>query len=85
MINFSDNMPTILLINGYRFYFYAGDWNEPAHVHVEKGEGVAKIWLEPSLSPKYFEGFKAKEKKEILKLATENYELLKTKWYEFFR
>ena len=53
-------MPTVLLINGYRFYFYAGDRNEPAHIHVEKGDGVAKIWLEPSLLPQYFEGFKVK-------------------------
>jgi len=78
-------MPTILLINGYRFYFYAGDGNEPAHVHVEKGDGVAKIWLEPSLLPQYFEGFKAKEQRDILKIATENYKLLKMKWYEFFQ
>ncbi|MEM7108864.1 MAG: DUF4160 domain-containing protein [Bacteroidota bacterium] len=38
-------MPTILLINGFRFYFYAGDRNEPAHVHVERGDGIGKIWL----------------------------------------
>jgi hypothetical protein len=36
-------MPTILLINGYRFFFYAGDGNEPPHVHVERGDGIAKI------------------------------------------
>lgn len=78
------NMPTILFIKGYRFYFYAGDGNEPAHVHVEKGDGVAKIWLKPELKHQYFDGFKAREKKEIMKLATENYKLLKSKWDEFF-
>lgn len=77
-------MPTILFINGFRFYFYAGDRNEPAHVHVEKGDGIAKLWLEPLLKPQYFEGFKEREKKEIIKLAEENYNLLKMKWYEFF-
>ena len=78
-------MPTVLFVNGYRFYFYAGDRNEPPHVHVEKADGLAKIWLEPGLKPQYFEGFKEQEKKEILKLTEENLELLKSKWYEFFR
>jgi hypothetical protein len=32
----------------------------------------------------YFDGFKVQEKKEIMKLAAENYELLKSKWDEFF-
>jgi Domain of unknown function (DUF4160) len=30
-------MPTILRINGYRFFFYSNENDEPAHVHVEKG------------------------------------------------
>jgi len=77
-------MPTVLYVNGFRFYFYAGDENEPAHVHVEKGGGTAKIWLEPELSAKYFYSFKPKERKEIIKLVEQNYELLKTKWYDYF-
>lgn len=42
-------MPTVLFINGYRFFFYAGDGNEPTHIQVEKGDGTAKVWLEPKL------------------------------------
>ena len=77
-------MPTVLNIKGYRFYFYAGDENEPAHVHVEKGEGTAKIWLEPTLEAKYFYYFKKKEIKDIMTIVEDNYELLKSKWYEYF-
>jgi hypothetical protein len=44
-----NNLPTILIINGFRFFFYSSDRYEPAHVHVEKGEGIGKIWLEPNL------------------------------------
>ena len=73
-------MPTVLYVKGYRFYFYAGDENEPAHVHVEKGDGNAKIWLEPVLDAKYFHSFKNQEKKDIMKIVEENYELLKSKW-----
>lgn len=56
-------MPTELLYNGYRFYFYAGDKSEPVHVHVERADGYAKIWLEPKIEMKYAHGFELQEKK----------------------
>lgn len=40
-------MPTVLRKNGYRFYLFASDRNEPCHIHVAKGDGVGKVWLEP--------------------------------------
>ena len=39
-------MPTILMILGWRFYFYANERNEPIHVHCKKGEAEAKYWLD---------------------------------------
>ena len=41
-------MPTILVIFGLRFYFYA-DKHLPIHVHLENGDGLAKIELEPEI------------------------------------
>ncbi len=43
-------MPTVLLINGFRFFFYSNENNEPVHVHVTKGNADGKIWLEPVLN-----------------------------------
>ena len=42
-------MPTILRIDGYRFFFYSseGDPREPPHVHVTSNDKVAKFWLNP--------------------------------------
>jgi hypothetical protein len=40
-------MPTVLRIEGFRLYFYSHEPNEPAHVHVDRGEASAKVWLEP--------------------------------------
>ncbi|MFZ2655985.1 MAG: DUF4160 domain-containing protein [Victivallales bacterium] len=31
-------MPTILMIMGWRLYFYANEGNEPIHIHCVKGE-----------------------------------------------
>lgn len=39
-------MPTILMIPGWRFFFYANERNEPIHIHCRKGDAEAKYWLE---------------------------------------
>ncbi|MDE3067069.1 MAG: DUF4160 domain-containing protein [Verrucomicrobiota bacterium] len=40
-------MPTVLQIGPYRFFFHAGNRNEPAHVHVERDQCKAKFRLDP--------------------------------------
>ena len=43
-------MPTVLRTGPYRFFFYAGDQDEPPHIHVERVERedkIAKFWLDP--------------------------------------
>lgn len=37
--------PRAILINGFDFFFYSME-EERKHIHVEKGENVAKIWLD---------------------------------------
>ncbi len=38
-------MPTILRIQGFRFYFFSLDSGEPPHIHVAHGDKLAKYWL----------------------------------------
>jgi hypothetical protein len=40
-------MPTVLRWNGYRFYFFSNERNEPPHMHIDKGGRSAKFWLSP--------------------------------------
>ncbi|MEM9120407.1 MAG: DUF4160 domain-containing protein [Cyanobacteria bacterium P01_F01_bin.56] len=40
-------MPTFLRVAPYWFFCYAGDRDEPPHVHVERDNGLAKFWLHP--------------------------------------
>ena len=40
-------MATVLGYVPYRFFFYAGDRDEPQHIHVERDDDVAKFWLNP--------------------------------------
>lgn len=39
-------MPTLLVIDGFRFFF-SNERQEPPHVHVEKGDSEVKLWPQP--------------------------------------
>ncbi len=36
-------VPTILRVNGFRVYFFSHEPNEPAHVHIDRGDATAKF------------------------------------------
>jgi len=76
-------MPTILSVGPYRFFFYSGDRGEPAHVHIERDEKVAKFWLDP-LRLQESGGFSPMEVNRIQKLTEHNLELLLRSWNEYF-
>jgi len=78
-------MPTVLEIEGYKFYFYSKEGNEPPHVHVKKGGGEAKFWLEPQFKLDHYFGFKEQELKKAVKLAYENKVEFINKWNEYFK
>lgn len=40
-------MPKVLDVEGFRFFFFSDERQEPPHLHVEKGNGAAKLWLQP--------------------------------------
>lgn len=39
-------MPTVLLILGWRFFFYSNERDEPIHIHCTKADAEAKYWLD---------------------------------------
>ncbi len=77
-------MPTVLRVAGYRFFFFSNERQEPAHIHVERGECHAKIWLDPvRLAGSH--GFRSAELTEVRELVVEHRELFQERWDEFFR
>jgi hypothetical protein len=76
-------MPTILRIDGYRFYFYSHEPNEPPHVHVDKAEATAKVWLEEVRIAKS-RGFRSKERSAILALVEVHRAMMLEAWHEYF-
>ena len=77
-------MPTVLFQNGFRFFFYSNENNEPAHIHVRKGSGEGKIWLEPIVQTAWMDGFTNQEEKTLWQIVADNEQLFKNKWYEYF-
>lgn len=77
-------MPTVLKIGPYRFFFYAGDRVEPAHIHVERNDKNAKFWLNPVMLHSS-EGFSRIEIGRILKIINKHQLKLLEAWNEYFR
>ncbi len=76
-------MPTVLRSGPYRFYFYAGDGSEPAHIHVERDACEAKFWLEPVRIERSY-GFRSTDIQRIQELVEDNQVALREAWDEFF-
>ncbi len=77
------NMPTVLRIGPYRFFFVSLNFNEPPHVHVRREKMVAKFWLDPVVL-QVTGGFNRSELNKIANLVSENQEFLLEQWYDFF-
>jgi len=75
-------VPTILRKNGFRFFFYSREPDEPAHVHVVGRGGAAKVWLgDLRFSRSY--GLKPRDQRDILEIAFENKELFLNEWRKY--
>lgn len=76
-------MPTLLRVDGFRFFFFSNENNEPPHIHVEHGDYIAKFWLNPvKLADSY--GFHSNKIAKITMIVLRNRTLFLEKWHEFF-
>ena len=76
-------MPTVYREGPYRFFFYAGDRDEPPHVHVDRDEKLAKFWLDPVRLCSSGR-FKRSELAEIAKIVAARRMSLLEAWNEYF-
>jgi hypothetical protein len=76
-------MPTVLLINGWRFYFYANESNEPIHIHCKKAEKECKYWLDAenfSLTESFTYNMNNRDKRDVKRLIFEHFEYIEEQW-----
>ncbi len=76
-------MPTVLRVGPFRFFFFAGDRDEPPHIHVERDDCEAKFWLDP-VRLERSHGLRRKDINRARKLIEEHGEQLLEIWNEFF-
>ena len=75
-------MPTIFILFGFRFLFYAND-HEPIHVHVVKGDIHAKFSIFPVRLVEN-NGLKPSDIKIVESVIKENTEVIAEHWNKFF-
>jgi len=76
--------PTVLRSGPYRFFFFASDRNEPAHVHVARERRTAKFWLS-SVRVAYNYGFAPNELTRIQGLVQEYEADILKAWHDYFK
>jgi hypothetical protein len=77
-------VPTVLRLGPYRFFFYAGDWNEPPHIHIERDDDIAKFWLKP-VRLQSSGGFSRAEIARLTALVAEHQNELLEAWNAYFK
>jgi len=76
-------MPTILKFGPFRFFFYSNENTEPAHIHIQRDNMLAKFWLKP-VALASSTRFTPKELRKIELLVIKNKEIFLEAWNEHF-
>jgi hypothetical protein len=74
-------MPVFLRIAGFRIFIFSEEGKEPPHVHVTKGDGSAKLWLNP-VRLVSSEAFKKQELRQIIRIVEGHEKELIKAWNE---
>ncbi|WP_198245938.1 DUF4160 domain-containing protein [methane-oxidizing endosymbiont of Gigantopelta aegis] len=73
----------MLRIGPYRFFFYSNENGEPAHIHIQRDNMLAKFWLQP-VTLASSTRFSARELKKLEGLVHDNRKILLEAWNEYF-
>ena len=80
-------MPTVLMIRGWRIFFYSDEGTEPIHIHAEKGGAEAKIWLNEEsfeIEAAFEYGLNPALRRELRKIVFEHFDELVEAWRTHF-
>ena len=79
-------MPKIFEWKGYRFFFFSneGDPLENIHVHVRKGENIAKLWVMPEVYLASSWGMSPQELNMFENVVIAHKDQIMENWNEYF-
>ena len=74
-------MPTLLNLNGFKFFFYANE-HDPMHIHVSRGDEFAKIELATFKVTR--STLKPKDLKQALEITEAHQQSFMEAWHDYF-
>jgi len=80
-------MPTILLLQGWRLFFYSDERNEPRHVHARKAECECKFWLNPQvyeIDEAWSYNLTPRLRREVRKIIFNHFDVIAEEWTRHF-
>ena len=80
-------MPTVLLVRGWRVFFYADEGNEPIHVHAKKGDAECKLWLDTELldvEEAWAYAMTPRLRREIRQIVFDHFDVIVEEWNNRF-
>ncbi len=76
-------MPTVPRVGPYRFFFYSNEGTEPAHIHVQREQALAKFWLVPTSLARSTR-FGAGELRRLERIVIDHHTTLIGAWNDYF-
>ncbi len=79
-------MPTVLVLFGWRLFFYANEGNEPIHIHCKSGDKECKFWIDIEnfdIQEAFALNLSPRDKRQIRKIIFEHFEYIVDQWQEF--
>jgi len=79
-------MPTILVLFGWRLFFYANEGNEPMHVHCRKGDMECKFWIIDDsfdIVEAFAYSMSPKDKREVRQIVFQHFDYIVDEWRKF--
>ena len=79
-------MPTVLMMLGWRFSFYANEGDEPPHIHCRKGDADAKYWLVAEtfeIVEAYAYNLTVADRRAVRKIIFEHFDYILEQWNSF--
>lgn len=80
-------MPTILLVQGWRVFFYLNEGNEPMHVHARKAETECKFWLKAEvyeIEEAWSYNLTPRLRREVRKIIFDHFDVITEEWRKYF-
>jgi hypothetical protein len=80
-------MPTILYVQGWRFYFYSNEGTEPMHVHAGKGDAECKYWIDSErfdIKEDFVYNCTPRLRREVRQIIFEHFDQIVAAWRDHF-